>query len=105
MHARPAGRIRIATVAAALKLSAHHVEAAQRLFMLAMQHNFIQGRRTQNVVAACLYIVCRREHTARASARRTRRPRFSPPDERALSAFFRDAPAACFARGPRRHAH
>ena len=25
-----------------------------------VQHNFIQGRRTANVVAACLYVVCRR---------------------------------------------
>jgi len=52
-------------VATALRLNSHQVEAAQRLFQVAMQHNFIQGRRTQNVVAACLYIVCRREHTPR----------------------------------------
>eukprot|EP01116_Phalansterium_solitarium_P008378 TRINITY_DN2221_c2_g2_i1.p1 TRINITY_DN2221_c2_g2~~TRINITY_DN2221_c2_g2_i1.p1 ORF type:complete len:599 (+),score=216.18 TRINITY_DN2221_c2_g2_i1:112-1908(+) len=57
------GRRRIAQVAGTLKLSQHHIEAAQRLFMLAVQHNFIQGRKTQNVVAACLYIVCRREKT------------------------------------------
>ncbi len=29
--------------------------------MLAIQKNFVQGRKTANVVAACLYIVCRRE--------------------------------------------
>ena len=28
------------------------------------QHNFIQGRKTQHVIAACLYTVCRREKTA-----------------------------------------
>ena len=31
--------------------------------MLAVQHNFIQGRKTHNVIAACLYTVCRREKT------------------------------------------
>ena len=55
-------------MATALRLNSHQVEAAQRLFQVAMQHNFIQGRRTQNVVAACLYIVCRREHTPRTRA-------------------------------------
>lgn len=57
------GRRKISQVAATLKLGSHHIEAAQRLFMLAVQHNFIQGRKTQNVIAACLYIVCRREKT------------------------------------------
>jgi len=55
--------MRIATLAAALRLNSYIVEAAQRLFQAAMQHNFIQGRKTQNVVAACLYIICRREQT------------------------------------------
>ena len=55
------GRKEIARVASLLGLSQRHIEAAHRLFMLAIQHNFIQGRRTLNVVAACLYIVCRRE--------------------------------------------
>jgi len=55
------GRKKITQVAAALSLTSRHVDAAHRYFLLAVQHNFIQGRRTQNVVAACLYIVCRRE--------------------------------------------
>jgi transcription factor IIIB subunit 2 len=57
------GRRRIAQIAGALKLKGHHIEAAGRIFLLAVQHNFIQGRKTQNVVAACLYIICRREKT------------------------------------------
>eukprot|EP01137_Pigoraptor_chileana_P034806 Opistho-2@27900 len=57
------GRRRIATVAAALRLNGHHVEAAQQYFKLAVQYNFIQGRKTTHVVAACLYIVCRTEQT------------------------------------------
>ena len=48
----------------ALRLKAHHVEAGHRYFSLAVQHNFIQGRRTRNVVASCMYIVCRRERTS-----------------------------------------
>lgn len=51
-------------LADSLKLRSHHVDAAARYFQLAVQHNFIQGRRTVNVVAACLYIVCRREKTS-----------------------------------------
>jgi transcription factor IIIB subunit 2 len=50
-------------LASALKLNATHVDAAFRFFMLAVQHNFTQGRRTPNVIAACLYIVCRRHKT------------------------------------------
>lgn len=57
------GRRRIMHLASALKLNATHVDAAFRFFMLAVQHNFTQGRRTPNVVAACLYIVCRRHKT------------------------------------------
>ncbi|CEO99220.1 hypothetical protein PBRA_001125 [Plasmodiophora brassicae] len=57
------GRARIQHVAMLLQMTRHHCEAANRLFMLAIQHNFIQGRKTDHVVAACLYIVCRREKT------------------------------------------
>jgi transcription factor IIIB subunit 2 len=58
----------------------HYIDSAHRLFLLAVQRNFVQvrlrivyhqhrsqvgvpwqGRKTSNVVAACLYIVCRRE--------------------------------------------
>lgn len=38
-----AGKKRIQGVAAALGLTGRHVDAAHRLFMLAVQHNFIQG--------------------------------------------------------------
>lgn len=39
------------------------MEAAQRFFNLAIVNNFTRGRKTANVVAACLYIVCRTEKT------------------------------------------
>lgn len=58
------GKRHIQQLAGSLRLSQHYVDAAHRLFILALQRNFIQGRRTTHVVAACLYIVCRREKSA-----------------------------------------
>ena len=45
-----------------LRLSDYTVDSAHRLFGFAVQRNFIQGRRTETVIAACLYIVCRRDN-------------------------------------------
>ncbi|EXX55240.1 Brf1p [Rhizophagus irregularis DAOM 197198w] len=58
------GRRQIQALATALRLADHLMEAAQRYFNLAITNNFIQGRKTQLVVAACLYIVCRTEKTS-----------------------------------------
>ncbi|KAG0026216.1 transcription factor TFIIIB subunit brf1 [Podila clonocystis] len=58
-----AARRRITAMAVALKLNEHHAEVAQRYFNLALNNNFIQGRRSEHVVACCLYIVCRMEKT------------------------------------------
>ncbi|KAH9115531.1 hypothetical protein LEN26_009835 [Aphanomyces euteiches] len=55
------GRRRIKQVAGMLRLGEHYVESADRLFGLAVQRNFTHGRRWQTIVAACLYVVCRRE--------------------------------------------
>lgn len=44
-----------------MKLSQQHAEAALRLYNLAQQKNFIQGRRSILVIAAALYIVCRQK--------------------------------------------
>lgn len=57
------GRVRLQKLAIAVKLSEHHVEMAHRWFILALQHNFTRGRRSHNVMASCLYIVCRQEKT------------------------------------------
>jgi transcription factor IIIB subunit 2 len=48
-------------VASRLRLPTHFVDAAHRLFTIAVEKNFVQGRRTTHVVAACLYIACRQE--------------------------------------------
>ena len=55
------GRRRIQDVASRLRLGSHFVDAAHRLFTVAVEKNFVQGRRTTHVVAACLYISCRQE--------------------------------------------
>jgi transcription factor IIIB subunit 2 len=55
------GRRRIQEVASRLRLGSHYVDAAHRLFTIAVEKNFVQGRRTTHVVAACLYIACRQE--------------------------------------------
>jgi transcription factor IIIB subunit 2 len=57
------GRKKITQVANMLKLGSHFVDSAFRLFTLAVEHNFVQGRKTLHIVAACLYIVCRTEKT------------------------------------------
>ncbi|CAB89885.2 Transcription factor IIIB 60 kDa subunit [Schizosaccharomyces pombe] len=58
------GRRRISALAIALKLNERHIEAAVRYFTLAINNNFIKGRRSQYVVASCLYIVCRISKTS-----------------------------------------
>ncbi len=57
------GRRKITHVANMLKLTNHYVESAFRLFNLAVEHNFVQGRKTIHIVAACVYIVCRQERS------------------------------------------
>jgi len=57
-------KIKTRQIATALHLNNYHVEVAHRFFLLAMEsHNFTQGRRSENVVGACLYIACRKENT------------------------------------------
>ncbi|OEU22712.1 cyclin-like protein [Fragilariopsis cylindrus CCMP1102] len=55
------GRRKIQEVASRLRLGGHYVDSAHRLFTIAVEKNFVQGRRTIHVVAACLYISCRQE--------------------------------------------
>lgn len=55
------GRRRIQDVALRLRLGSHFVDVAHRFFTIAVEKNFVQGRRTTHVVAACLYITCRQE--------------------------------------------
>ena len=59
-----AGRRKIQAIINALKLPDRFTDMAQRFYTLALNSNFVRGRRTNYVVAACLYIVCRREKTS-----------------------------------------
>ncbi len=59
------GRRRIQALAGAVGLNGeHYIDASHRWYALALQHQFTRGRRGHNVIAACLYIVCRQEHTS-----------------------------------------
>lgn len=57
------GKRRIKNVALSLRIPDHVSESAHQWFKLALTNNFVQGRRSQNVIAACLYIACRKHHT------------------------------------------
>ena len=52
------GRKRISQIAAGLTLQSM-VDSAHRVFALAVNKNFTQGRRATHVCAACLYVACR----------------------------------------------
>ncbi|KAK7207294.1 Brf1-like TBP-binding domain-containing protein [Myxozyma melibiosi] len=57
------GRRRIMNLANFLSLPEFVGDAANRWFQLAVTQNFVQGRRSQYVVAACLYVACRQQQT------------------------------------------
>lgn len=57
------GKRRIKNVALALNIPDFVADSAYQWFQLALTNNFVQGRRSQNVIAACLYVACRREKT------------------------------------------
>lgn len=54
-------RRNIAQVASSLRLPNIYIDKAYRLYQLALQRNFIFGRRQMHVVATCLYTICRQE--------------------------------------------
>ena len=51
----------IQQVSSGLHLPTHYVERAHRLYQLALQKNFLFGRRQIHVVATVLYTICRQE--------------------------------------------
>ncbi|SCU81510.1 LAME_0B07426g1_1 [Lachancea meyersii CBS 8951] len=56
-------RRKLRAVSHALSIPEYVTEAATQWYTLALANNFVQGRRSQNVIAACLYIACRKEKT------------------------------------------
>lgn len=57
------GRGRIRRIAMALRIPDYISDSACEWFKLALTNNFVQGRRSQNVLATCLYVACRKEKT------------------------------------------
>ncbi|CUM62902.1 uncharacterized protein PRCAT00000461001 [Priceomyces carsonii] len=57
------GKRKIKRIAAALKIPEYISDSAIEWFKLALTNNFVQGRRSQNVLASCLYVACRKEKT------------------------------------------
>lgn len=55
------GRRVINQIASILNLGHHIADSAHRLYILAVESAFTQGRRTSHVAASCLYTICRRE--------------------------------------------
>ncbi|OAD04267.1 hypothetical protein MUCCIDRAFT_36779, partial [Mucor lusitanicus CBS 277.49] len=58
------GRIRISSLAHAVRLPERYREAAQRYYNLAVVNRFTRGRRSDHVAAVCLYAVCRTEKSS-----------------------------------------
>lgn len=54
---------KLRAVSHALQIPDYITEAAHQWYKLALHYNFVQGRRSQNVIASCLYIACRKERT------------------------------------------
>ena len=58
------GRVKIASLAHAVRLPERYRDAAQRYYNLAVVNRFTRGRRSDHVAAVCLYAVCRTEKSS-----------------------------------------
>jgi len=56
--------LRTRSLALGMGLHGGHAEMALRYFKLALTYKFNQGRRSQYVIASCLYLVCRIQRTS-----------------------------------------
>ncbi|CCD23131.1 transcription factor TFIIIB subunit BRF1 NDAI_0B00970 [Naumovozyma dairenensis CBS 421] len=56
-------RRKLRAVSHALSIPEYITDAAFQWYKLALAYNFVQGRRSQNVIASCLYVACRKEKT------------------------------------------
>lgn len=59
------GKRRINSVGHQLQMNQHCIDTAYNFYKLAVNKHLTRGRRTNHVVAACLYLVCRTEKTPR----------------------------------------
>lgn len=51
----------LSQISSTLRLPSIFVDRAHRLYQLALQRNYSVGRRQANILATCLYIICRQE--------------------------------------------
>lgn len=56
-------RRKLRAVSHVLSIPDYVTDAAFQWYKLALAYNFVQGRRSQNVIASCLYVACRKEKT------------------------------------------
>lgn len=56
-------KLKIRKLGSSMRIPEYIMESASGWFKLALVQNFVQGRRSQNVIAACLYVACRHERT------------------------------------------
>lgn len=54
---------KLRAVSYALQIPEYITEAAFQWYKLCLTYNFVQGRKSQNVISACLYVACRKEKT------------------------------------------
>lgn len=54
---------KISALASALHIPSFIADSAAKWYNLALTQNFVKGRKSQNVIAACLYVACRKEKT------------------------------------------
>jgi transcription factor IIIB subunit 2 len=59
------GQRRIASLGQQLQLNKHCIETAYNYFKMAVAKRLTQGRKSNHIAAACLYLVCRTEGTPR----------------------------------------
>ena len=59
------GKRRINHVGHQLQMNQHCIDTAYNFYKLAVNKRLTRGRKTNHVVAACLYLVCRTERTPR----------------------------------------
>lgn len=63
-----AGKRQIHKLGSQLQLNQHCLDTAFNFFKLAVSKHLTRGRKTEHVIAACLYLVCRTEGTPRILA-------------------------------------
>ena len=63
-----AGKRQIQQLGSQLQLNQHCLDTAFNFFKMVVSKHLTRGRKTEHVIAACLYLVCRTEGTPRILA-------------------------------------